>query len=135
MDLVLSDRELDVLVAENVMGCTLEPYHDLALGGAISYTCGCRPRRHSPDPLLLYSYSTDIAAVAQVIERIKEMPAPIPDRFVFEIELAAYDGDLAVTLIRGERGHYPDKLLEMILPKPRTICLATLQEVGVEVPA
>lgn len=122
----MTDRELDALIAENVMGWEIR-------------WLGCEPHHYwEPDDGRggrwndrLPEYSTDIAAAFQVVEKMKRV------RLWFSCcyQTGALRDDLSAMawscrfrgFKRGEsiEGFHGDKSL------PRAICLAALKAVGV----
>lgn len=122
----MTDRELDALVAEKVMGweCTIkmnelgEEYTEWSngKGGHLSDWGELRMTDVAP------KYSTDIAAAWEVVEKLDLL---VPTRFlVRDVDgwvVANYDEDL-----RREDGIVADTA-------PRAICLAALKVVGVDV--
>ena len=133
----MSDRELDALVAEKVMGCKPR----LSAGGTY-YRCGCSDEE-SPEghdaiikqgaigifgaPIRLPYYSTNIAEAWNVIDKI----VGGKDSVKFELERLTYGpapGRWWVFLYRDTMrfsGFSDDA--------PRAICLAALKFVGIDV--
>lgn len=104
----MTDRELDAMVAEKVMGWTL---HGVAPSGG-------RVLIAPSGAMGIPNYSTDISAAWQVVEKMRskrihfEMGSTIPGDWT-----AYFNNDRAT-----------DK------SAPRAICLAALKAVGVEAP-
>ena len=131
----MTDLELDALVAEKVMGFTVRDgwIFEWRPSPCPDKMPGCLVLHSKEYPVLPRPYSTDIAEAWQVVEKIKQMPDDTIRRFVWEIEVSAYNGDTTEAQCRHGRGHYPSALLEMIMPHPRTVCLALLKAMGVKV--
>lgn len=132
----MTDRELDALVAEKVMGCRV--LHQAA--SVAGPYCGCLsdggykkgphgdPREFDAD---LYAYSTDISAAWQVVEKMKS------NGYTFELDdrkagwaasFVAYGQD-SKTLgwVKAVAAGVPTEIAEAA---PRAICLAALKTVA-----
>ena len=137
----MTDRELDALVAEKVMGGKIE--HDWVepFGGDLQMCRACernmmdsdRPRHCTP------SYSTSIEAAWEVMEKLKDRVGD-KERELLEVNwLPAKNKWVAGIWC------YEQKMLGGSVARasfvasadsaPRAICLAALKAFGVEVPA
>jgi hypothetical protein len=123
----MTDRELDALVAEKVMGCRIS---DHPKEGRV---CGCPqpgPSHSEVNPCEFRRYSTNLAAAWMVVEKMRR------DGWGFTLEarvgpyVRAQFGSHARD---GAVGHI-DKTDAFGNPA-RAICIDALQALGVEVPA
>lgn len=121
-------RELDALVAEKVMGCTLERRKiGTVAGWEIDPHCRCPGQPHEfsdrdYETVELKRYSTDIAAAWEVVEKISVKNGTvlvIPER-----NIVAIDDDLAFAYDQGWLWHVEGESI------PHAICLAALRAVG-----
>ncbi len=110
----MSDRELDALVAEKVMGYTnVRPLGD-EHGTLIAHSPGACCDGHG-----VPQFSTDIAAAWHVVEKMRERR--------IHLELGSrIDGSWLVSF--GNLRAFDNSA-------PRAVCLAALKAVGVEVPS
>lgn len=107
-------RELDALVAEKVLGYRLVGDGQME----IPPTRGLRP---------IPSYSEDVAAAWEVVEKLKELAPPTANP---EIEITAWRGHVRVDLL-GFGYDFP-VIEEMADTAPHAICLAALKAVETE---
>lgn len=123
----MTPREIDALVAEKVMGCKLYRELDYGVDGNYRFRCDCdgphgSDTPHSDDFIRhsIKSYSTDISAAWEVVEKFKS-----------ENKSVTVDGGLYVDGYRfsAEMGHS----WTIADSAPMAICLAALKSVGVEV--
>ena len=116
----MTDRELDALVAENIMG-----WHNENYPSALPWTA---PAGRCYAFTEIPHYRTDIAAAWEVVEAVYKktgswiLVAPSLDRYVAYEQTGCADPDF------GAFCEYADSA-------PRAICLAALKSVGAEVPA
>lgn len=130
IDKLEAGRETDALVAKKAMGWTRA-----TLQGHLGQVDTWEPPDDHPEWQISVpehyppSYSEDISAAWEVVEKIRGASEQIRERFTWEIELTAYGGDSTVAQIRMGRGHYPEALLRIIMPTPLAICRAALKAV------
>lgn len=115
--------ELDVLIAEKIMGCKVS-YPDLTDPSlsvfAKVYNCGCNDSAHSfYGEYSLKAYSTDIAAAWEVLYKMK---TSIQD----DLCLSFNEGEWLVYL----EGNFGTKWLSYSETAPHAICLAALKAIG-----
>jgi hypothetical protein len=121
-----ASRELDALVAEQVMGCA-----NIVRGSYFPY-CRCSPALHNGEDGYLESYSTSIAAAWEVVEKVHLslvrceegwLACPFPDSAI-----AVWPGWCAIDhefhVING-KDHYA-----VADTAPLAICRAALKVVG-----
>lgn len=110
-------RELDVLVAEKVMGLA-DARVEGTLGAVYDFT-GAQgmPRKHVP------CYSTEIAAAWEVVEKLAMKGR--------KVEVVAYQSKIGSDIQANFR--VTIGTIEEYGPAPHAICLAALKAVGVEI--
>lgn len=134
----MNNREIDRLVAEKVMGCTVREVCTSLRDGQQLYNlyCECghgehgdlepdQDRRISSDPWSLNAYSTEIAAAWQVVEKLNTQ------RFWIIINTSHYPNKSKKVMIGS--GLW-DTVTEFYADTvPMAICLAALKAAGVEI--
>ena len=127
-------RELDALVAENVMGCRVK-WRTYGLKGRYPY-CDCvghagvHNDTDEQNDDMLASYSTDISAAWQVVEKV--------GLFHRYGDCLTYDHDSKKWQIGKYWREYDGVALDVTVDAdtaPHAICLAALKAVGYEVQA
>lgn len=119
----MTDREIDALVAERVMGWTnmWRAESGQVFGSDPEADCRHECKAHSPE-----NYSTDIAAAWQVVEKI------VGDQYSWKFELKFISGRPApgriwATFTRWKDG---EQFEGWSNEAPKAICLAALKSLG-----
>ena len=124
----MSDRELDALVAERVMGC--KPRHAY---GRLDCSCkgGLHSERFEPEDLLRYSTTGDgmLAVIEAIVAKgwYGKLSVLHPSQ---RIDGTRYR--MTWTPLGNDENYYMDPYGEAE-SLPRAVCLAALKAVGVEV--
>lgn len=114
----MTNREIDALVAEKVMGCSVT---------RVGY-CGCSGSPHTDDEGYPLAHSTSIEAAWEVVEKLKNRK-PLT---VFNLTTDGRDYIASFYTYRG--GPKADCAYDRADTAPMAICLAALKSVGVDIP-
>ena len=123
----MTDRELDTLVAEKVMGVDLSPVEHKAWDGRLSFVPGaiawCTDWTESPEP---EPFSTSIEAAWEVVEKLT--------MHSIQIRINKHDAsDITWWEVYIHRDFTGEEYRAYADTASRAICLAALKAVGVEV--
>lgn len=120
-------RELDVLVAEKVMGWTYKTFPEGACPHIKHWYSG-------EQYMLMKPFSSDISAAWQVVEKLKERTNLFPQVGWVRVHDNTYQHRCEIWMndpSAHKHGWLADEYADTA---PLAICLATLKAVGVEVP-